>query len=544
MIAVLLLTLRHRWRRALTLCLLSAFTYGVAVAVPAFLAAADRTMIANELAHATTPEVSVSASETVNLSHGRDRSFESTEPARLSQPWLITTFAVAVNVDTADTPPGADPRATIPQLVFRQNYCAHVRLLRGRCPLTAREVLIGTDLATLLHVDAGGQVPLRWVYLGSQGWIPSPDAMTVSVVGIYRPDSVSDPYWGTEAYFSAGQPSPILAERGTIDALSHAGEVQSVDAVLRPGGLTDATLDRTTQWTSTAARPSDTMVVNTQIPALLTRIHSDRQTIREVLPDIAAALILVGCFVLFLAISHAVADRTVEVGVVRLRGASMPDRWWLAAGESAAPVLAGIPIGLFVGGLLAAGAAAIALPHTGGVVTASGGRLGAATIALIGITVVAAHLRALSAPVTDLLRRIPARLSGWRAATPLTLVAALALVALAQLYLQPGPLTGIMLIAPALIVVTLGLLAGQAVLPAAATVGRWAIARPGHLGLGLGALALARRSGAHLLLAVQVIAVALVGFSAADFTAAREARTDWVALDLGAARVIDTGEVA
>ncbi len=543
MIAVVGLMLRHRWRRALTVCLLAAFTYGVAVAVPAFLVAADHAMIANEVAHATTSELSVSVEQPVSVAKGRDRTFETTEPERLSTPWLDTTFAVAINVDTADAPPGSDPTATVPQLLYRQDYCAHVVLVSGRCPLTAREVLISPDLAALLHVAAGGQVRLWWAYISSTGWVASPDNMAVSVVGIYRPADAADSYWGDEAYFSSGRMAPILAERGTIDALAHGTETQDVDAVLKPGVLNDTTITSTRQWVAAAMTPSDTTPASSQIPALLARIDADRTTVREVLPDIAAALILVGCFVLFLTISHSVGDRTVELGVIRLRGVWAPDRWWLGAGESLIPVLAGIPVGLLVGGLLATGAGALMLPGTGGVNAATGGLLGAVTVALMLVAAIAAHVRPLSAPVADLLRRIPARVRGWRTATGQILIATLAVIAVVQLYLQPGPLTGIMLVAPALIIVALGLLAGPVVLPLAASIGRREISRPGRLGLGLGALSLSRRTGAHLLLAVQVIAISLVGFSAADIATARQARTEWVALDLGAPRVIDAGNV-
>ena len=543
MIAIVALMLRHRWRRALTVCLLAAFTYGVAVAVPAFLAAADHAMIANEVAHASTSELSLAAQQAVDVSKGRDRSFEVSEPKRLSAPWLETTFAVAINVDTADAPPGADPTASVPQLLYRQDYCAHVVLVSGRCPVTAREVLIGPDLAALLHVQAGSQAPLWWAYIGSSGWVASPNEMTVSIVGIYRPADPADAYWGGEAYFSSGRPAPILAERGTIDALAHGSETQNVDSVLEPGAITDATITSARRWVATAMTPTDTTPVSSEIPALLDRIDADRQTIREVLPDVAAALILVGCFVLFLTISHSVRDRTVEIGVIRLRGVWTPDRWWLGAGESLIPVLAGVPIGLLVGGLLATGAGALALPGAGAVDASSGGLLGVATIVLMLFAAVAAHVRPLSAPVADLLRRIPARLRGWRTATAQTLVATLAVVAVVQLYLQPGPLTGIMLVAPALIIVAMGLLAGPVVLPLAATIGRRGIGRPGRLGLGLGALSLSRRTGAHLLLAVQVITIGLVGFSAADLVAARAARAEWVAVDLGAPRVIDAGSV-
>ena len=544
MIAIVALMLRHRWRRALTVCLLAGFTYGIAVAVPAFLGAADRAMIGNEIAHATTHELSITAQQPVDVAKGRDRDFELSAPGRLSAPWLDTTFSVAINVDTAPTAPGTVPTAVIPQMVYRQNYCAHVVLLSGRCPLTAREALISPDLATLLHVTAGGQATVWWAYIGANGWMISPNNITVSVVGIYRPADTADPYWGSEGYFTASRTAPILTERGTIDALPHDTEVQNVDAVLRPAALTDATIASRRSWVSAAITPTDGRTVTSEIPTLLTRIDADRQTIREVLPDIAAALILVGCFVLFLTVSHSIADRRVELGVIRLRGVWMPDRWWLGAGESLVPVLVGTPLGLLIGGALATVAGAWTLPGGDSIDTSTGGLLGLVTIGAMLIATAAAHVRPLASPVADLLRRIPARIRGWRSATAQTLVATLAAVAVVQLYLQPGPLTGIMLVAPALMIVALGLLAGPVVLPLAASVGRRSIERPRRLGVGLGALSLSRRTGAHLLLAVQVIAIGLVGFAAADIVAAQHARTEWVALELGAPRVIGAGDVA
>jgi hypothetical protein len=46
-----------------------------------------------------------------------------------------------------------------------------------------------------------------------------------------------------------------------------------------------------------------------------------------------------------------------------------------------------------------------------------------------------------------------------------------------------------------------------------------------------------------MLLAVQVIALGLIGFTAADWTSAHQARSEWVALELGAPTVVDAGRV-
>ncbi|HKD96634.1 MAG TPA: FtsX-like permease family protein [Micromonosporaceae bacterium] len=574
MIMLVLRMLRVRRRRALGVLLIAAFTVAVAAAAPAYLAAADRAVIRAELGQASVDEMSMQATASVDLQHGDNRTFETGEPAKLSAPWLVTTFSVNTDVTVVPPPRSDHTLIFIPQLVYRQDYCAHVVLLSGRCPVAVREVLIDRVLADALHLGPGDTVTLAWSTQNSvNGWSPKGPPMAMSIVGVYRVDNPGDTYWGTAHYFAAvggerGGAGPVLTDRGTLVVFPHQSnsgsqqsevdERQEVDAVLRPGALTPelipAVRDRATHLI-----PRDSPYpVSSGIVPLLDRIDADRATMRQIVPVVTVPLVILGCVVLFLIVAYAAVDRRPEIAAVRLRGARRLDRWVVVAGESVLPVLAAVPIGLAGGTLLAwlAGRATL----TGPVVVPFGAlrpELAAATVAAMLVVVLVAYRRVFAEPVSEIVRAVPARASGWRSYTLEALVVTVAVVAVAQMYLQKGPLVGITLGAPALAVTAVALLVGWLVPPVVSRLGARSLSlseraarrsgrrgsgygrgRRARLAVGLGAVTLARRPGAQRLLALQAIAIGLVGFVAATAAGAAHARVARVDADLGASEVL------
>ncbi len=60
-------------------------------------------------------------------------------------------------------------------------------------------------------------------------------------------------------------------------------------------------------------------------------------------------LVALSWFVLFIAVAAGTQERRFELGLLALRGARLPNRWWLAAGEAILPILAGSVAGYLVG---------------------------------------------------------------------------------------------------------------------------------------------------------------------------------------------------
>ncbi|HEY7176729.1 MAG TPA: ABC transporter permease, partial [Micromonosporaceae bacterium] len=580
MIAILLSMVRGRWPRSLGVLLIAMATIAVAVAWPTFVAHADATMLATEIRHANAAEVVMSARNDVSANFGiptppaaestasgsdttastpptpgpNDPDWARQQTTVFRAPWFTTIYGTDIDVDTAFAAPGGSDKATIPIVLYRQDYCAHVVVVTGRCPVAVREVLLDTELAKRLEVGVGDALPLYGVKFTVDLWQPLKNFVTVTVVGTYRVPDENDPYWGTAGYFSAasgnrGDVMPILTQPGTVDLLPHSERREAVDAVLRPDGLSASDLPALRAQLDSDRFSGRIGSVSTSIPTMLKRVDADRAAIRAVVPGIAIPLILLGCFMVFLLVGHAVAVRRPEIAVLRLRGVTAGDRWWLAAGESLIAVVVAIPFGVVVGGPLARAIAALTVHGAppAAVVSPEYGVLLGITVGLILLATCAAHVRPFFTVVTDLLRRVPDRAGGWRSVPLRAAIVVLAVAAIVQLRVQAGPPSGVTLVAPALVVTAIAVLLGRLVPPVAARLGRRAIgaSRSGRsrvrLGLGLGAIGLARRPGAARLLAVEAVAVGMLGFTLSAAVAAAHDRAMFVRLDLGAPRVLSVG---
>jgi putative ABC transport system permease protein len=585
-IGIVGLMLSARWARALVVCALATFTVAVAAALPAYLARADESMISTEVSRASAAEATISAridvpaapaaggaaaTATAPAAGGSIESasdFAASETKLLAAPWLTTIYATDIDIDTAYAALGGSDTATIPEVVFRQGYCDHLVIVAGRCPVATREVLVDTALAARLHVGVGGTLPLHQIRITADGWVPRRAYGVVSVVGTYRVPDVDDPYWGTQAYFSTAGPDrgnvlPIFAQPGTVDALPHDSERVYVDGVLRPAGLAGVDLATVRAQVDALRRPGSRVTVATSMPALLDRITADRTTLRQVVPGLAVPVIVVGGYALFLAVAHAAAGRRPEFAVIGLRGLAPADRWWLGVAESLVAVAIAVPLGLAVGGGLARLAAALTLGDgtlTGAAASMASGPGVELAIGLVFLAALAGCSRSAATRVVDLLRRVPDRRTAWRSVPAQAAIVVLAVVTVVQLRIQPGPPTGVTLVASGLVVAGIAVLLGPVVPMLAARIGRRAIASRGravamprstgrrrgrgHVGLGLGALALARRPGARRLLVVATIATGMAGFTVAVSAVSSNSRTAYVDRALGAPRVLSVGSTA
>ncbi|MEN3310333.1 MAG: putative transport system permease protein [Micromonosporaceae bacterium] len=539
MIGLVFAALRSRPAQALTVALLAAFVTASAVGVPVFLAAADRAVIGNEWAAASMAERTVRASSTVDLSGERDRSFESTVPARLSGGGFTRVFAAEADVNITGNGAVANPR-----FVFREDVCAHLALLSGRCPAGSGEVLVGQGFARLLGLGVGQAVRIQHAIPlppppppappQAEGLGPNPaqPPMTVSVVGVFRVPDPGAAYWAMQSYFDANSlrnaAEPVFTTRGTLEALGHSRERQYVDALLDRSALRADRLAALRATIATRQGEQDGGAQTTSgIPALLDRIDRDRTTMRQVVPLAAVPLFGLGWFLLYFAVTYSAGERRGEIGVVKLRGTGRIRRWGLALGDSALAVLAGSGLGALAGAVAGGGQIwRYALPALAGGLVA----------------VVLAGRRTFAGPVVDLLRQVPARSARWQAATVEGVLVALAVAAVLTLRSSTGTLTGLTLFAPGLVVLAVALLVARLVVPAAAASGNRALRR-GRLARGLGALQLARRPGTARLLTVLVVALAELIFATGAADVAAQARTERVSVTLGAPRVLSVAPV-
>ncbi|MEV4507470.1 FtsX-like permease family protein [Dactylosporangium sp. NPDC049525] len=554
MIALMLAMLRTRRGQAVTLLLLTLIVVGATVAVPAYLRAVDLAVVRSEVTGAARGERTVALTATVDNSSTSRIDFTDVTSALLTMPGFTQVYSA--EFPTVGIEP--EPR-DVSRLTYRQEACAHLSMLAGRCFIGSGEVVIGEHTADRLRLGVGDPIDLAFAVSGGSPAGPVYKAFApptpMTVVGVYRPATPQEEYWGAHDYFAvdvAGRTGePVFTGAATLTLLRRTTTDVGVDATAAPatfdarrltqlrGQLTDLN-DRT-------AKLSQAFTVTTGIPALIDRVERSRALARQTVPVGAVPLLLLAYLVLYLAVDYGVEGRRPELAVVALHGGSWWHRWLLALGENFAAIMAGAVAGCVAGQLLVGVLSAWRFPGLG-VPFFSPAALRNAPFAALGALAVAllAQRRHLLSPVTELLRRVRSRGAGTGAGAgrrlPLgeVLVGVLAVAAVVQLFLTN--LTGVGVLAPALCILALALVLARLFAPLAGLLGRSALRR-GRLSVALAALQLARRSGPQRLVLLLVASVAVLGYAVCAADVAAQDRDLAARIGTGAPRVVSVAPV-
>jgi hypothetical protein len=554
MITLVLAMVWTRRGQAMTLALLSMFAVAAAVAAPAYLRAADRAVAAGQVATALPAERGLEISAMEDLRSGAAVGGDGGAPISGTFADIAGSMADIPGVDyvyAAEFPAiGLEKDVHYrSRFVYRQDACAHLALVSGRCPLAEGDVLIGEQTAKRLDLSAGQPITLTYARFNPDPRTPifMPDGMpkSLTVVGIYQVPDPTSAFWGMHGYWSpdpGDRPGePVFTDTGTLSAMDHGATDMSMDGNAGPAALAvdrlsalRAGLDRTRR---TAVVVGSGLRVDSSIPDLLNRIDDGRAAAHLIVPVLAVPLVLLACLSIFLAVGYGTEDRRPELAVVALRGARWGQRWWLATGENLIAIVAGAVIGCLVGQLLVNLVAAVRF-------AAVGPDAGLASLRYVPFALVAAVLAALFAergqllsPVAELLRRAPGVPSGARAVAVEAGVALLAILAGVQLTVTGGDLSGVGTFAAALIMLALALLAARAVLPVVTRLARRGVRRR-RLGAALAGFQLSRRPGAARLFALLVAAVAVVIYASAAVDVAARGREIQARVGTGADRVL------
>ena len=547
MIALVLAMVWSRRGQAVTVALLTMLGVAAAVAAPAYLRAADRAVAAAQVAAAPAAERSVTLTERVadarEVTVRPPVSLEDTRSALGDLPGF--EYVSASEYPTVGLE--ADPVQRT-MLVYRQNVCAHLVIVTGRCLAGEGEMVIGDRTARRLGVRPGDSLSLAYAEFEAKaeppGYYPRGAAKPLLVAGTYSVPAPADVYWGTSGYFTtyAGRPDePAFVLVPTVTVMDHGLITLTIDGVAAPGALTAERLPEvraglaalTTQVT-TLGSPVE---LDTGVPALLTRIDRGRTAAHQIVPVVAVALVLLACLTIFLAVGYGTEGRRPELAIVALCGARLGSRWWLATGENLVAIVAGAVLGCIAGQLLVNLMAAVRFPGVGSDPGVASLRYAPWAALAAVLTAVAAERRQLLTPVSELLRRAPARAGRAGAIVLQILITVLAAAAGAQLFVTGGTLTGIGTFAAALIAVALAQLAARAVLPVVTRFAARALRR-GRPGAALAGFQLSRRPGAARLFTLLAAAVAIAGYASCAVDTAARGRSVEAGLGTGADRVV------
>jgi hypothetical protein len=448
-------------------------------------------------------------------------------------------------------------------VVFRQDACAHVRLVAGRCAAegSVDQAMVTRTTADTLKLAVGATIDVDHFTDPGQGHTDRP----MRVVGVFEPVETGGAYWfnDTREYFGTSadrqnQTNPptveaVLVPRSAFAAMSlaPAGAMTAVAdltmrrEVLHRSGVTALRAQLDAFGTALASagvnqHGFDGAVV-TGLRPVLTRADTGRSTLQVPMLLVVGQLLLIGWYVLFMVAGATAEARAGEVALAKLRGLSPGSTVAFGMLESVLLLLVSVPLGVAVGTVAVravAGAvfgpdALVTFPVTAWL---SAGVAAAGGLLAVALGAVATFRR----PVLAQWRRAN-RDPGARSSVADAVVVALAVAGLGSLWwggaFQGDRINVLALAAPGLLALA-GALIGARLLPVGVQAGVRATRGSRRIGVFLALRQVRRRPGGLRLVAVLATAFALATFSVLAWSVFAANRHDRAAAETGAARVV------
>ena len=522
----------YRGLQAVSIALLAALVTACVVFVPlyerAMLQALTRTELRSAGVAARSLQVTATAGSTdygTDIEAGSPEQLASLVPASVREAYDAPIAQEQARVDFE--PASRRIQGSTGPLVWREDFCAHIELAAGRCPRQRAEIAIGMDDAKVFEVPVGSTVRVPGeADAGSGRGAP---LLALRVVGTYR-ERPSDYWFDTTLTGFAGKQdgpqSPVkhdvwLTPQSTFTAATTpklSGLRNQVDYPLDVSRTGVDQLDRLGPALNRlsrrlASQPTyGTTMSTSSLPAIDEEVDHQGRQARITIPLLTAQVALLAVVALALVLSAATEQRRPEVAVAMLRGRGRRGARALLLHELLPVVLAGVVIGAGMALVLGAVARATVLPGPVPFELGLGPAVAvlAAVLTVVLVTVLAVR-RVSSEPVEQLLRRVPVRRSGWSlGALEAIVVAGAATVVVVFL---TGGLSGpVVLAAPVMLAVVVGLLLSHATTPVTAHLGRRILQR-GRVGLGVSVLDAARTPATRRSLAIVTVASAVLVFS-------------------------------
>lgn len=539
---VMLRGIRHRAGRSAVVASLAALAVAAAVLVPGFTRAAQQSVLTDGLALAgpAGTDLTVTASGTAG---GSPVAHEVTGDARMvvdaaiaRHPALAGVLAdpvAGLDTDTLVTG-GSEPVAA--RLAYRDRVCEHLTIA-GECPLDGGQVLISARTATEFGLAPGDVVTARFA-----GGIER----RLEVAGTYQPRDPGEWYWGRSVYFTYGGFDPTSGAP-RVDAMFTVAEA---DVQADPGAVVNLTLtyplrvgevrlDQVPRLRAALASVGNAVQVaglepRSALPSILDEVARDQEAIGRMVPIVAAPLLLLSWFVLFLLVAALTEERGREIALAKLRGFPAAAATRFGLGEALVLVAAGAVPGAVLGlGVVEAACRLVLADGTRAELRPPVFVAAAVALAATAAAAALAGRSTLRRGALDLLRRVPER-ARWRAGMTDGLVVALAAASLvAALGDRSAPLA---MVAPAALAVLAGVVTARLVRLWSGVRLRVA-RRRGRVPALLSAAHLSRRPGSRRVVAVVTVSVALLAFAATAFDVAAQARRDHAVDTVGADRV-------
>ena len=513
---------RYRPGQTLTIGLLAAVVVASAVFATLYDRATQQALVDVELSHAPVQEsgLRLSTPNTADLPTAVDELTQllPDNARHLYEPPVGGAHGLADVVPEPGTP------SPVGQMMWRADFCAHVKVTRGRCPRGAGEVAVSEADADWFGYRPGTTVRFA-------GDKPTPESATpigsLRVVGVYRqPTSaywfgerltgmsgVSDQTpekrvqhdtWLTpEATFEARDIPRLPEESATVEFALNLHKA-GVDEVTALAPMTSRLMGQALGTGFTAA---------TGLPDIAAEVTRQRDQTRVTVPLLMVQLGLLVVVVFWLVLDTICEQRRPELALSLLHGRGRRGARWRLGSELLPPVFGGALLGAVAAVAACTATTRMFLPGQPGVelraapVLAAVGSVGV-LVTLVGV----AAWRVMRAPVLSLLRTVGARPTAWGLGAWETFL--LVASGTTVLGFVTGWLSGpVALAGPMLLALVVGLLLAHVVVPVAASSGNWLLRR-GRVVVGVSVLGAARGQAARRTVAIVTVATALLVFSA------------------------------
>ncbi|MDE3132822.1 MAG: hypothetical protein KGL15_02015 [Acidobacteriota bacterium] len=366
-----------RWRAAasVTVFLVAVVAILAATVGPIYLPTVDETVLARHLHHASMLQRDVLVSRRTELGYqGVDWDAQVRRLAgELASDRL---FAQPLSEEQADVY-YYGPAPLRSEIAYVQDVCAHVRIIRGRCLSgdSTSATLISAHTAAAEHLGVGGTLAAA---------TPNGVAISLNVVGVYRPVAPDGSFWQPWYLFQFGQQSSpdqlapgdasFVNQTALSSRVGQVMETLSANVALRPGAVgyhdtanlqtTIARMNATVaHLTRRAGQSTPVASVTTGLTTVLDQAAKETSLARTLVTVATAQLALLAIFLLYAVVANTTAAQGPEVALAKLRGRRAGSVLLQSVAQPVVLVLAAAPVGALLAWVVVRLLAASLLGH-------------------------------------------------------------------------------------------------------------------------------------------------------------------------------------
>ncbi len=359
-VRVLARGLAHRGGSTLAVFVVALVAAAAAAIGPAYYVAAQTSILRDTLTSAPASARGIEISAQTNLPGALAQLKAATDPVvARALPSAVSARVFAPLVEAVEgTLVLPDPSHSAAPLVTRTGFCAHLRMLSGRCATATGEVVLSSSSSTLTGIKVGRR-------FSNQAW------GTLTVVGIYAVPDPALPYWfgrggtyfgtedsgGTNSSASPGLDA-LFTPAATLIGRGQPQGTVVIDRLLRPDAVRAGDLSQLSgavQRLQRAATAGGNLIVVSELPGLQHDVRASWHALEVSILLITVQLLVLVWLLMFTVVGDAIALRGPEIALMKLRGRRGLALLTFALGEPLLLLALALPAGVALGASVCVG---------------------------------------------------------------------------------------------------------------------------------------------------------------------------------------------